>query len=389
MKKRVLLGLAVVLSVGMLAAGCGKSADKTSNATAGATGTSVQKIYDYSEYVSLGDYSKLEVTNQDASVTDEEVDEEIQANLEAKATYKEIKDRAVKDGDVINLDYKGVMDGEAFDGGTAEGASLTIGSNQFIDGFEDGLIGVKPGETVDLDLKFPEPYDNNPDYAGKAVTFTVTVNYIQGDKIIPELNDKQVEKLSSASKTVEEYKKEIREQLEQQKKESITSDQQDEMVDEVVNLCKVNSYPDGEVDAYIKRLKDYYESYASMYGMSYSDFVEQAMQTTEEQLEKDVKEEAEKAVAKKMILYTIASKEGWMLSGDDLSSACDDFVTKLGASSIDDIESVYGEGVVEETVIESKAIEELMKTVKYVDKRSDGTVWNSDSSSESGSSSEE
>ena len=382
MKKKLLFGLAVVLSVGMLATGCGKSADKTSNATAEATGTSVQKIYDYSDYVTLGDYSSLEVTNQEATVTSEEVDEKIQSNLEAEATYKEVKDRAVKDGDTINLDYRGVMNGEAFDGGTASGSSLTIGSKLFIDGFEDGLIGVKPGETVDLDLTFPDPYENNPDYAGKPVTFTVTVNYIQGDKIIPVLNDEEVKKLSTTSKTVDEYKEEIRKQLEEQKKESIKSDQQDEMVDELVNLCKVNSYPEGEVEAYVKRLEDYYKSYASMYGMSYSDFVEQAMQTTEEQLKKDLREESEKAVAKKMVLYTIASKEGWMLSGDELQSACDDFVTKLGATSIDDIESVYGEGVVEETVIESKAIEELMKTVKYVDERSDGTVWNSEASSE-------
>lgn len=375
MKKKLALTLAVVLSAGILATGCGKAADDEKQTPAGATATTVQKIYDYSDYVTLGDYSKLEITNQDATVTDKEVEDEIQSNLEANATYKEITDRPVKDGDVINLDYRGVMDGVAFDGGTASGASLTIGSNTFIDGFEEGLIGVNPGETVDLDLKFPDPYKTNPDYSGKAVTFTVTVNYIQGDKIIPKLSDEQVTKMSSVSKTVEEYKKEIREALEGEKEDAIASNHQDELLDEVTSLCKVNSYPDGEVEAYVKRLRDYYQQYASQYGMSYADFVTQAMQMTEEELEKDMKEEAEKAVAKKMVLYTIASKEGWMLSGDELQKACDDFVAKLGATSSSEIESIYGEGVVEETVIESKAIDELMKTVKYVDERSDGSVW--------------
>ena len=129
---------------------------------------------DVEKYVALGDYKNIA-----ASVAEDYLNELLLNTYNAFVTVETgITDRAVEIGDTVDIDYEGKKDGVAFEGGTAAGASLGIGSGQFIAGFEDGLIGVMPGETVDLDLTFPEGYGNE-ELAGRAVVFTVTVNYIK------------------------------------------------------------------------------------------------------------------------------------------------------------------------------------------------------------------
>ena len=216
MKKSLKLGVAC-LGVALLLCACGKgSANSTDTAAGSETESAAQSAsesasetetetedtnayaydYDVESLVKLGDYKGLTYTETDTSVSDEEVESQINSTLTAHATPEQIKDRAVEDGDTVNIDYEGKIDGETFEGGTASGASLTIGSDSFIDGFEDGLIGVKPGEKKTLNLKFPDDYKTNPDLAGKAVVFDVTVNYIEGDDIVPELTDDFVRGLS-------------------------------------------------------------------------------------------------------------------------------------------------------------------------------------------------
>ena len=181
MKKKTLGFLAAVLSMCMLA-GCGAkdTGDGTDAATGAGAESTALKDMDVDKYVTLGEYKGLEV-----SVDTVEVDEDEWDSLVNNVYYENITaenggimDRAVETGDTVNIDYEGKKDGVAFDGGTAQGYDLTIGSGSFIAGFEDGLIGVMPGETVDLNLTFPENYGKS-DLAGQAVVFTVTVNYIQ------------------------------------------------------------------------------------------------------------------------------------------------------------------------------------------------------------------
>ena len=181
MKKKTLGFLAAVLSMCMLA-GCGAkdTGDGTDAATGAGAESTALKDMDVDKYVTLGEYKGLEV-----SVDTVEVDEDEWDSLVNNVYYENITaenggimDRAVETGDTVNIDYEGKKDDVAFDGGTAQGYDLTIGSGSFIAGFEDGLIGVMPGETVDLNLTFPENYGKS-DLAGQAVVFTVTVNYIQ------------------------------------------------------------------------------------------------------------------------------------------------------------------------------------------------------------------
>ena len=256
MKKSLKLG-AACLGVALLLCACGKgSANSTDTAAGSETESAAQSAsesasetetetedtnayaydYDVESLVKLGDYKGLTYTETDISVSDEEVESQINSTLTAHATPEQIKDRAVEEGDTVNIDYEGKIDGETFEGGTASGASLTTGSDSFIDGFEDGLIGVKPGEKKTLNLKFPDDYKTNPDLAGKAVVFDVTVNYIEGDDIVPELTDDFVKGLSITDvSTVDEYRAYVKSQLQTNKESEAESSKQKELLQQAVD----------------------------------------------------------------------------------------------------------------------------------------------------------
>ena len=156
--------------------------EQTTEETSAEEETKVSERADYvaledlevDEYVTLADYKEMTVQAAKTEVTDEVIENYINGNM--LTTYP-VTDRAVEDGDLVTIDFVGKKDGETFENGSSEGYQLKIGSNSFIDGFEEGLIGVMPGDTVDLDLTFPENYKNE-ELAGQAVVFTVTVQNI-------------------------------------------------------------------------------------------------------------------------------------------------------------------------------------------------------------------
>ena len=166
MKKYVRLTLCCAAAV-MLASGCGKKSDTAEETTTAASETQAE-ITDKGEVTKLGQYKGVEVTKQDTTVTEADLDQRIASILKANPEVTEITDRPAQKGDTVNIDYVGMKDGEAFDGGTAEGYDLELGSGVFIDGFEDGLIGANTGEERSLNLTFPEDY-TNADLAGQAV----------------------------------------------------------------------------------------------------------------------------------------------------------------------------------------------------------------------------
>ena len=218
MKKFATIALAVVLSMGILT-GCG-----CSKKAAEATTEVKEETVDYgqglnedgrlegvkaTDYVTVCDYSALKIPKKEVKVSDSDVQTEIDTIL---SSYNQVTDRKVKKGDTVNIDYKGMVDGKEFDGGTASGASLKIGSGTFIDGFEDQLIGKMPGETVQVKVTFPKDYQGK-EVVGKDAVFETTINYIDET---PKLTDKFVkEKLSDryGYTTVKEMKKTIRDEI--------------------------------------------------------------------------------------------------------------------------------------------------------------------------------
>ncbi|MBO7352750.1 MAG: FKBP-type peptidyl-prolyl cis-trans isomerase, partial [Lachnospiraceae bacterium] len=183
--------------------------------------------------VTLGQYKGVEYSPLSTEVTDEDIQKKIDSFLNSNQEKVEITDRTdVRDGDVTSIDFTGYMNGETFEGGTGTDYPLTIGSGQFIDGFEDGLVGVNVGETVDLALQFPDPYQNNPDFAGKPVTFTVTVNGIY-TMVTPEFTDELVADKTDYNTTAE-YRDYVASQLKTQLESDAQSSKEYDIVKKVI-----------------------------------------------------------------------------------------------------------------------------------------------------------
>ncbi|MDE6963730.1 MAG: FKBP-type peptidyl-prolyl cis-trans isomerase, partial [Lachnospiraceae bacterium] len=162
------------------------------------------------DYVLLGEYKGIEVAVESPEVSDDYLESALSYMMMEAAEYVPVTERSVENGDRVIIDFEGKQDGVAFAGGTASGYELTIGSGQFIAGFEDGVIGMEIGETKDLDLKFPDPYNPNPDLSGAPVVFTVTLHEISEPEV-PELTDEYVAGLGLTDcSTVSEYKDYVR-----------------------------------------------------------------------------------------------------------------------------------------------------------------------------------
>ncbi len=229
-------------------------------------------IYDYdsyADYIKLGNYKGITI-NQ--SEIDEGIEDQWHSTLSASTdAKKEIEEKTfntpnntdvlVQRGDTLTIDYEGTMFDEkenkdvAFDGGTAKDASLTIGSDTFIDGFEDGLINFAVGDVVTLNLKFPDPYANNPNYAGKDVKFVVTIKAIKRT-VYPAYNDSNVDKYTDF-KTVAEFE------------DSIKEDIVDSLIwEQLIEICKIKKYPEYELTKYYDAYVDSYTEMATLYGGS-------------------------------------------------------------------------------------------------------------------------
>lgn len=354
-KKSLLLVLILIMALAFT--GCGGSSGSTSDEkgnentegnnsgdTSSDDSAVVSEFTDWSEYLNLGVYEDLVLNQPDLRVTDGDIDEVINSSLELTATTEQIKSGKVKDGDTVNIDYEGKKDGVAFDGGTAQGYDLTIGSKKFIDGFESGLIGVEVGKTVDLNLTFPENYGNgSSELAGQDVVFTVKVNYINGEKKLPKLTDEWVvENSSGGSKTVEEYRNEVKEQIEKSNQKKIESELKDQMVEALLIIGGVSSYPDDLVKKYRDQTDETTKSYAESYQMEVEDFISTYYGMTEEEYEEEADKSAKESAAKKMIYETIALKENLTYTQGDLDKKELEIAREYGYEDVSAFESAMG-----------------------------------------------
>lgn len=294
MKKRTVVLLTSVAAA-MILAGC-----------AGSTGLETDEL-------TISKYKGVEVdeVEKPGEITDEDVEEAIQTALEGNPM--EITERAVQEGDTATIDFVGKMDGVAFEGGSSTDYPLEIGSNSFIDGFEDSVIGHNVGDTYDWEGVFPEDY-GNADYAGKDVVFTITVKSISAPA---ELTDEFVKTVSEESETVDEYKEEMKAQLEEDAQEEYESTLRQSVWQAVLDNTEVKEYPEDEVKELSDSLIDQYKTAAQYYGMEYDDFIEAQMGYTTEEFEEQVDEAARSSVKQTMVVQAIADKEKIELSDEE------------------------------------------------------------------------
>lgn len=308
------------------------------------------------DYVTLGEYKglKIEIDPAEFAVTDDDVEDRIREELQAADLFEKVSDGPVQNGDIANIDYEGKLDGEAFEGGTSQGYDLEIGSNTFIDGFEEGLVGVTVGETVDLPLTFPEYYGNE-ELAGKDVVFTVTVNSI---KRMPELTDELAGKASSdAYPDAASYRAHISEELQADMDVTKQNWIYGELLKLIANVSKVNDYPADLVEYSAGNMRTYYEQYAEMYGMEFADFLENFMGLTEEAFEAQVDASVKQNLTQEMLLKAIAETEDLEISDEEFEEGCGKYAEEYGFDTSEEFLNTYDEKVVRLSLLQDKVIE--------------------------------
>lgn len=305
--------------------------------------------------VTLGKYKGVEVSVLPVEVTDEDMQSEIDYLLKSNPEFIEITDRKdVQDGDVVNIDYVGSVDGEKFDGGSATGYLLTIGSNSFIDDFEDQLIGHTVGETVDVNVTFPETYSNNPDLAGKDALFVVTINKI-GKQETPELTDEFVA-AKTEYKTVDEYKTALKESLLEDAQNASDTQKEIDLVTAVIDASTFNNLSQEEIDQTVTDMNSYYESMATSAGIDYSLFKLYYFGMDEETFDTEIKKAAELQVKQKYVLEAIVKEEGLTVSDEEYTTALADYAKAYNYESPEKFEEAYGKDNVSKTILLDKAL---------------------------------
>lgn len=374
-KKKLLVMLALGATVALC--GCTGTDEKTSaNTTAqdGATTDSeasstdeteaeatteapdFEKQYNYADYIELGNYKGIEYEEQDTTVTDEDVEEDIQQTLESSVEVKEDKTKkTVEDGSIANIDYTGRVGGKEFDGGSAEGYDLEIGSGSFIDGFEEQLVGMKVGEEKTIKVTFPEDYQSE-DLAGKDAEFDVKVNYI-GKEVVPELTDEYA-KENLEAKSVEDYKKTVRQRLEETKKENAEATIQNTVWSQVVNNAKEKKdLPEDMISYQKEQLESQYSSYAEMYGMEVDDFMQQMIGMSLDECAKD-------SVKRMMVASLLIQKEKIALSDKEYKDRLEDLASEYQYESAEDFEEANGKDIIEEYILNEKLLDLLVSEGK-------------------------
>lgn len=335
--KKSMKVMAAGLCALLVLAGCG---DKGQTADKGAE--------DYSSYVTLGQYKGVEIPAV-PDVTEEELEAELAGRFRA----------VVEEGDTVNIDFTGMKDGVAFEGGTAQGQSLTIGSGSYIDGFEDGLIGVNVGDTVDLNLTFPETYEPDPSMAGQAVVFTVTVNSIKGI-VGPEMTDEVIAANTSYA-TVEEYKESVREEFQLAK-----DNERLEAIWAIVQAnTQISGYPEELVKEYADSMKSYYEGMAAMYGIDMATLLA-ANNMTEEQFNQDCTQYGQDEAAKYMTLEMIAQTESIAISDEEFEQELAEVLEQSTMEREALLEYYGGEEQVRESLLYNKVLEFLLEQAVQV-----------------------
>ena len=269
--------------------------------------------------VTLGEYKGVAVEKNVEKVTDEAVDARIQNDVERASTTQDVTDRAVENGDIVNLDYAGSVDGVAFEGGTAQGQSLTIGSGMFIPGFEEQMVGMNIGEERDLSVKFPEQYHAD-NLAGKDAVFHVKVNGIQ-TKVRPELDDDFAADVSEFD-TFEGYKANIVADLEKNAADRAEANLEDALVQKVVDAADCD-IPDAMIQDEITTMLREMEMRMMYQGIRFEDYLKYTGQTLD-QVRENYKPEAANRVKTQLVLEAVAKAENIVPTDEDVDEAIAD-----------------------------------------------------------------
>lgn len=313
--------------------------------------------------VKLGDYKGLEIEKQETDLSDEELQESIDHSLSHLAEMVVKEDGVVENGDTVNIDFSGSVDGEEFDGGQAEGYDLEIGSGSFIPGFEEQIEGMKTGDEKDVVVTFPEEY-HAEELAGKEATFKTKVNEIKF-KDVPELNDEIANELDSDAENVDEYKENLRKRLSEQKATEAENTEKEEAINKATENASID-IPEAMINTELDRMIQEFGQRIQQQGLDLQTYYQISGQN-EEQLRDQMKDDAEQRVKTNLTLTAIADEENIEVSDEDIDKELEKMSEQFNIS-VEDIKSTLGNtDIVKNDVRIQKVIDLLRDNAKYVE----------------------
>lgn len=372
MGKNVFMSRVVVaaLSISMVmgVAGCGNS-DKASNSA--------------KKYVTLGEYKNLDVDLTVSTITDEAVEEEIQSTLEQNAENQEVTDRTtVQEGDIVNINMTATVDGEDFDDANLEDSDYTLGDNEYGEDFDKAFIGKNKGDTFDLTVTLPSDYSDDT-YAGKEAAFNITINKIE-KSVVPELNDEFVQSVSDDCKTVDEYRKYVKEDLQKTADDDNESSAKEDLMALAVENATIKGSSDDTYNLYYNQLVNDYTSYAQQWGMTFDNFISQFMGMDEESFKDFVLDQ----VYDIQVAMAIADKEKLTVSDKEYKTLLKQYAEDYGWDSTDELEKAYSKEYLKNNMTRDKVLDFLFENanvnkVAEEDETTDDTLYDEETDSES------
>lgn len=313
--------------------------------------------------VSLGDYMGVEVAKKEVQVSEEEILETLQKEQEKSARITKVEDRAAKENDICIIDFEGFQDGVPFEGGKGEGHELTLGSGQFIPGFEEQLVGVELETEVEINVTFPTEY-HSQELAGKPVTFKVTIHEIK-EKKFPELDDNFAMEVSEFE-TLEEFKNSIRENLTTKLESEAKVQLENTLLEKVAQNATVD-IPEVMVKNRVNEMIRELENNLKRQGLDLQMYM-RVLGMTEEKIQEDYKERAEKEVRISLVLEEISKAEKVEMTDEDLNKE----IEKIAETYHDTVENIRGilekngKESIESDIIFRKTIDLLVQNAKVV-----------------------
>ena len=309
--------------------------------------------------VTLGQYKGLEAERKDESVSDEDVDNELNSVRKRNARMIDIDDRAAEMGDTVDIDFDGYLDGERFDGGKAEGYSLELGSNSFVPGFEDQVVGMKIGEEKDIDITFPENY--TPELAGKAVVFKIKLNGITTPEL-PELDDEFAKDVSEFD-TLDEYKASLRGDLEKRKKDEAENDFRANILKQAVNNLQAE-IPECMI---LEKVEQTIRDYASNFGMTDRSVplenLKEMMGLSDEVVENNIRPAAEFQVKTDLLLDKIKDEEKLEVTEEAFNEYLNKVAEDVKATA-DQLKNYFGEAFIKAEQLKEMATNLIVDSAK-------------------------
>ncbi|MGN5454889.1 MAG: trigger factor [Candidatus Kurthia intestinigallinarum] len=310
--------------------------------------------------VKLGDYKGLEVSKESVEVTDEEVEAILVENQKRLAELVVKEDGAVENGDTAVIDFEGFQDGEAFDGGKGEDYALEIGSNSFIPGFEEQLIGAKTGEEKEVEVTFPEEY-HAAELAGKPAVFKVTVKEIKA-KELPELNDDLASEIDSEVDTLDALRAKLKETTAKQKEEAVEGKLRDDLVEAAAANATID-VPEAMIETELNRMLQEFNQQLQMQGLNL-DFYYQISGTDEASFRAERKEEAAQRVSVSLVLDAIAEAEGIEATEADIEAELAKMAEQFKMTADQITAALGGTSIITHDVKVQKTVEFLVENAK-------------------------